>query len=269
MPPSDIVDYNPPKVVGIADDDPEGYIPPDLLQKGIKVIVPIWPVQSPNGREDTLIVQMTRGTTVVFNFRQAYVTPISQLEFEIDIAPQFLIADGVFEVAYQARNFLGNVSNSAPRKLTIDRSITWKLPEVGFPAANTHGYLSCSSNPPIWAGVEVKVPPLPVFCAVNDICSVEWVGYLSLNGSGAPIISTYKRINKVLLTEAEIKNGFSVRIEPFIPHLEPMQNNASALAGYSIYRGTQLKGVSDKGLVKIDRTIPGDEPGTILGICGP
>ena len=265
MPPSETLIYNPPKVIGVADDDPEGYIPLDLLQKGIDVIVPIWSYQSPDGRQDTLIVQMKRNGIEEFLWRQSFVTPISDLEFIIPIGPQYLITDGVVEVSYETRNYLGNPSRSLPRKLTIDHTpIPVDLTEVDFPAADDWGYLNCQSDPPIWTGVEVEVPPLPSFCKVGDECRVEWIGFLSLNGSGPSIGSTHKKINKILLNDLELKNGFSVTVEPFIPHLEPMKNNASAIAIYSIYRGAKLLGVSKKGVVKIDRTIPGD---TVP--CGP
>lgn len=265
MPPSEILTYDPPKVIGVADDDPDGYIPLDLLQKGIEVVVPIWPLQSPDGRQDTLTVWMKRSGVVEFESRKSYDTPISELEFIVPIGPEYLVADGVVEVSYETRNFAGNPSPSGPRKLTIDHApIPKDLPEVNFPAANLWGYLNCTSNPPIWSGVEVKVPPLPSFCKVGDVCRVEWMGYLSLNGSGHSIASTYKVINKKLLSDIEIKNGFSVTIEPFIPHLEPMQNNASAIAEYSVHRGAKLIGVSEKGLVKIDRVVSGD---TVP--CGP
>lgn len=257
MPPSEILIYDPPQVIGVADDDPEGYIPLDLLQKGIEVVVPIWRFQSPDGQQDTLIVWMRRSGDVEIS-RKAYVTPISELEFIVPIGPEYLVADGVVEVFYETRNYLNNPSYSLLRKLTIDHApIPDNLTEVDFPAAKL-GYLNCDSSPPIWSGVEVKVPPLPSFCKVGDVCRVEWIGYLSLNGSGQPIASTYKVINKELLSDLEIKNGFSVTIEPFIPHLEPMQNKASAIAEYSVYRRAKLIGTSTKGLVRIDRIVSGE-----------
>jgi len=258
MPPSEILIYDPPKVNGVADDDPEGYIPLDLLQKGIEVVVPIWRRQSPDGKQDTLIVWMRRSGDVEIS-RKAYITPISELEFIVPIGPEYLVADGVIEVFYETRNYLNNPSYSLLRKLTIDHAPIYKdLPEVDFPAADFFGYLNCDSKPPIWSGVEVKVPPLPSFCKVGDVCRVEWIGYLSPNGSGDRITSTYKVINKELLNDLEIENGFSVTIEPFAPHLEPMQDNASAISEYSVYRGAKLIGTSKKGLVRFDRIVPGN-----------
>ena len=259
MPSNEILAYDPPKVKGVADDDQEGYIPPELLQKGIEVVVPIWPVQSPDGNTDTLIVHAAGSGNRPFEWKQSYVTPINVVEFTIPIGPEYLIIDGVVDVTYQTRNYLGNPADSLPRKLTIVHApISENLPEVDFPAKNDGGYLNCESEPPIWSGVEVKVPPLPSFCKVGDVCRVEWVGYLSPNGSGDAITDTYKRIDKMLLSDLEIEKGFSVTIEPFIPHLEPMKNKASAIANYSIYRGAKLLGTSTEGMVRIDRVIPGE-----------
>jgi hypothetical protein len=260
MPPSEVMTYDPPKVIGVADDDPDGVIPPSLLLTGIDVVIPIWPLQSPPGREDTLIVQTRRGIAVEFNWSQVYPTPISDLEFIVRIGPEYLAVDGVIELGYQTRNYLSNPANSIPRKLTIDHMpVVRDLPEIKFPAASIWGYLNCATQPPIWTGIELKVPPLPTFVRSGDTCTVEWVGYLSLNGSGSPIQSTYKEITKKPLTNTDISNGYSEMVAPFVPHVQPMINKASAIATYSIYRGTKLIGKSKDGLVKIDRTVSGED----------
>ena len=264
MPPVEVLEYDPPIVVGVDENDPDGNIPLELLQTGIEVRIPIWPSPSPPGKTDTLIVEMKRNGVVEFTSTTYHPTPISETEFFISIGPQYLIVDGVVEVTYTTRNYVGNPHSSYPRKLTIDHTpIPLNLKKVDFPAANLFGYLNCATQPPIWQGVEVKVPPLPSFCQPGDICAVEWVGYKSLNGSGQSINTTYKRINTVLTT-LDISNGFSVTVEPFRPHLEPMQDNASALANYTLYRGVKKIGASVRGLVRIDRVIPGESQP-----CGP
>lgn len=258
MQPIDILVYDAPKVVGVADDDPEGHIPLELLLKGIEVKVPIWPVQSPDGKQDTLEVQLKRNDIVVFTFRASYTTPIAELEFIISIGPEHLVNDGVVEVSYTTFNYVGNSHSSTPRKLTIDHApVPLDLAEVDFPAVRD-GYLNCHAVPRIWNGIEVKLPPLPDFCRIGDRCAVEWIGYLSPNGSGLPINSTYKVINKRISSVQEISHGFSVTIEPFVPHIEPMQDRASALANYTLYRGSRKIGASVKALVRIDRLVPGE-----------
>ncbi|ROM70577.1 hypothetical protein BK653_01410 [Pseudomonas brassicacearum] len=264
MPPAEILEYDSPTVVGVDENDPDGYIPLNLLQTGIEVRIPVWPLPSPPGKTDTLIVEMKRNGIVEFSSTTYHLTPISETEFFISIGPQYLITDGVVEVSYTTKNYLQNPHPSFPRTLTIDHTpIPSNLTEVKFPAANLSGYLNCTTQPPIWEGVEVKVPPLPGFCRPGDICAVEWLGYQSLNDSGPPIPATYKRINTTL-TALQITNGFSVTIEPFRPHLEPMINKASALANYTLYRGSRRIGISAKNGVKIDRIIPGESQP-----CGP
>ncbi|MFJ4196708.1 hypothetical protein [Pseudomonas sp. NPDC089534] len=257
--------YAPPRVVGVADDDPDGYIPEELLAQGIEVLVPIWPNPADPGQTDKLIVEMKRNGVVVFSQRTEHPGPIAETQFTIAIGPAYLVDDGIVEVMYTTLNHFNNPAYSLPRKLTIDHTLIPKdLTEPNFPAANRNGYLNCSSEPPIWEGVEVKVPTLPDFVRVGDVCSVEWTGYLTLNGSGAPIAQTYKKIDKTIMNAQEIAQGFSVLVEPYRPHIEPMQKLASALANYTLYRGGRRIGVSLKGLVKIDRVIPGEEQ-----LCGP
>ncbi|MFJ5254146.1 hypothetical protein ACIP8I_02960 [Pseudomonas sp. NPDC088414] len=257
--PDNILVYDAPQVRGIPESDPAGNIPPDLLQNGIEVIIPVWPQQSPPGEQDTLIVRLTRSGVVEFTSTTFYTTPITALEIIIPIGPEFLINDGVVELSYETQNFVGNPAYSDPRTLTINHTpVPVNLPAPDFPAANIWGYLNCSSNPPVWHGIEVKVPPLPAFCQIGDVCAVEWSGYSTLNGSGTVIPGTYKRIDKTLLSAQEIAVGFSITVEPFVPHIEPMKKDASGKAGYSIYRGFRLIGSSNSGVVKIDRIIPGE-----------
>ncbi|VVO09994.1 hypothetical protein PS718_03351 [Pseudomonas fluorescens] len=265
MTPSEILNYKAPKVVGVDDADPDGHIPLELLLKGIEVVVPIWPVPSPDGRTDTLIVQTKRNGVVEFAWSKGYVNPISEREFIIPIGPQYLAVDGVIELHYETRNFVNNPAYSDPRKLTIDHMpVVRELPEARFPGVDHWGYLNCSTVPPIWEGIEIEVPPLPAFTKNGDRCVVEWVGYKTLNASGPPIDNTYLTCGRDPLTDADIRDGYGVTIGPFVPHIEPMINNASATVVYSIYRGDKLIGLSKAGIVKIDRMIPGE----VLP-CGP
>ncbi|UZE09245.1 hypothetical protein [Pseudomonas sp. B21-053] len=264
MAPVDVLVYDAPTVIGVDENDPEGYIPLELLQSGIEVRVPIWPMPALPGQTDTLTVWLRRNGVVVFTSTTRHLGPITELEFLIPIGPQYLINDGVVEVLYETRNHFGNPHPSLPRKLTIDHiPIPQDLPGVTFPKATLHGYFNCNTVPPIWMGIEVKVPSLPSFCRVGDTCRVEWNGYLGLVGKEPAIAGTYKRIDKQLLSDQEIRNGFSVTVEPYVPHIEPMRADASAFANYSLYRTGRKIGASIRVLVKIDRKISGG------GFCGP
>lgn len=259
-----------PRVQGVPESDPDGFIPEELLLTGITVIVPIWRGQSPPApigkppHFDTLLVEMKRDDVVVFSTSTAHEVPIADLEFHIDIGPEHLTTDGVVEVMYTVINFVENESYSFPRRLTIDHiGIPRDLKLVSFPAGGDRVSLNCDSQPPIWEGVEVAVPALPDFVQVGDRCEVHWAGYLTPNGHGAPIDTTLLTIDRPLLNAEDISNGFSVTVEPYRPYIEPMVNAASATALYKIYRGTRLIGLSPRRMVKIDRTVPGQPP------CGP
>lgn len=189
---NNILVYDAPKIQGMSDNDV--LIPSDLLNNGMNVVIPVWPQQSPNGQNDTLIVLFTRNGIEIFKSTTQYTTPITVPEIIIHIGPQYLVNDGDVELSYQTLNFVGNPHPSIARPLTIDHTpAPVNLVRPGFPGADIFGQLHCYTQPPIWFGVEVKVPPLPIFCKVGDVCTVEWFGYLSPNASGTVIPGTYKK----------------------------------------------------------------------------
>lgn len=255
-------DYDAPEVVGVDVNDPEGLIPIELITKGLEGIVKRWenyPDLPP--RKDRLKVAWEFAGTVTWVFDELiYPVPPERLNIKID--PSFLAEDGVAYLSYEVLLEDLNPIPSAKRKLTID-SAPVDLLEPEFPSANLYGYLNCDADPPLWDGVRVKVLPDPGF-ALGDVLIVHWEGYKSLNGSGRPIANTYKQIRKTILTSEELDKGVEVLIEPFVPHIEPMINKASALARYSLERNGRIVRRSKTGLVRIDRIIPGE---TIP--CGP
>ncbi|WP_146013108.1 MULTISPECIES: hypothetical protein [unclassified Pseudomonas] len=260
---NNILVYDAPKIEGMSDNDV--LIPSDLLKNGMNVVIPVWPQQSPNGQKDTLNVRLTRNGIEEFKSTTQYTTPITLPEIIIHIGSEYLVNDGDVVLLYDTLNYLNNPHPSLPRPLTIDHTpVPVDLVRPGFPKANIWGEFNCYTQPAIWFGVEVKVPPLPTFSKIGDTCTVEWFGYLSPNASGTVIPGTYKKIDKPILTNQEIALGFSVTVEPYVPHIEPMEKNASAMARYSIYRGSKLIGSSLDGVVKIDRYPAGsNQP------CGP
>ncbi|MDR6924125.1 hypothetical protein [Pseudomonas sp. BE134] len=255
-------DYDAPEVVGVDVNDPEGQVPIELITKGLEVIVKRWenfPDKPP--RKDRLRVAWEFAGTKTWVFDEL-IYPVPPERMFIKIDPGLLTEDGVAYVSYEVWLEDINVIHSAKRKLTID-SAPVDLLEPEFPSADG-GYLNCSTdNPPLWEGVRVKVPPDPDF-ARGDVLIVHWDGYKSLNGSGPPIANTYKKIRKTIVTQEELDKGVEVLIEPFVPHIEPMIDNASALARYSLERNGQIKRRSKVGLVRIDRIIPGE-----WDVCGP
>jgi len=253
-----------PTVEGVDPDDPDGHIPVEYLASGIVVVVPLWPNPAGPGRTDSLQVKLRRGTPNDFDETTKYNGPVTQPEFRIPIAPSYLQGDGDAYVYYIYRNFADNPLDSFERKLTIDHGrIIADLDEAKFPQADElTGYINCNSVPPMWNGINVVIPPLLPF-RINDVCEMEWLGYLSANGSGSPVSVTRKVVRKRISTEAERREGFTLTVEPFVPHIEPMKERASAAVVYTIFRGAKRVGVSKRSVVKVDRVRTG------VGYCPP
>lgn len=251
-----------PKVLGVADADvdPEGHIPSNLLLTGIDVVVPVWPNPTQDENEpDTLKVIFRQVGQPLVEVENVYIPVDIEPEFIIHIGPEYLRVDGVGELKYEVYNFACNPAFSFPRQLTIDHTVVpFDLEEARFEHATKSGYLNCQTNPPLWEGVTVRIPPLTAF-HVGDRCEVVWQGYLSPNGSGPPIVGTEKTIVRQALSAEDIREGFLLLIEPYETHIKPMVDDASATVVYSIYRGTKLVGRSKIGWVRIDRMIAGQE----------
>lgn len=253
-----------PQVLGVADPDvdPEGHIPSELLLTGIDVVVPVWPNPTPTDKEDepdTLIVIFEQVGQPRVEISNDYAPSEIEPEFIIHIGPEYLTVNGVGELKYEVYIYAGNPAYSSSRQLTIDHTVVpINLEEAEFEHANKRGYLNCETDPPLWDGVTVRIPPLTAF-NVGDRCEVVWQGYLSSNGSGPPIVGTEKTIIRQALSAEDIREGFLLLIEPYETHIKPMVDDASATVVYSIYRGTKLVGRSKIALARIDRIIPGEE----------
>ncbi|MGH8438017.1 MAG: hypothetical protein ACRERW_02975 [Pseudomonas sp.] len=133
------------------------------------------------------------------------------------------------------------------------------LQTPGFPHADNQGYLNCCAKPRIWEGVTIRVEGNPAFAA-NDLVEVHCQGYEDL-GSLKPIESTLWSQRK-MLSAAEALNGFDV-VVPYLVHIEPMVNNGSATAHYTLTKVDGGFGSSQREQVYITRTLPSGQ------VCGP
>lgn len=122
-----------------------------------------------------------------------------------------------------------------------------------FPHADLQGYLNCCATPRLWQGVTVRVASNSNF-AQDDTVEVIWQGYEDL-GASRPIPSTRLVIPKVL-SASEAADGFEVVVLPFDTHIEPMVDNASAVASYTLTKTNGGFGQSQRELVYITRTMP-------------
>lgn len=254
--------YEAPRVNGVldADIDPEGHIPLSLLLKGIDVVVPLWPEPAKEpGEEDTLTICFEQTGQTPVRIPNTYKPEDMRPEFIIRIGPEHLKNNGVGELWYELVNSAENPSESFKRRLTIDHTpVPEDLKEAKFPHANLQGYLNCSTVPPLWEGVTVQIPSLPGF-QVGDRCEVLWRCYSSLNASGVEMSRARKRVIRPSLSDQDIREGYSLVIEPYDVHIKSMVNNDSATVVYRVFRGTKLVGSSNVALVKVDRIISGEE----------
>lgn len=246
-----------PGVVGVEPTDLTGTLPADAKTNGIKVIVPRWP-SFPTGtlihRVDVHIVGIVP-PVAMRNYGAADDAP----EFFIPVAPELLPNSPSFEVFYNVRT--PNPTTSPSRYLTFPPPVVLKEPT--FPDATIFGYIKCSKNNPndpdalfVWEGIRISIPFDDRFQPF-DVIKLNWRGWASLNGSGSPLTPLTMFSAPVTEEDVRDKSRVVIVIEPFIPHIEPMKNNHSALAAYTLVRNGVPTFSSHTGLVKIDRVIPG------------
>lgn len=259
--------YESPQVIGVLDPslDPEGYIPYPLLSKGIDVVIPLWPSHATQpGERDKLIVRFEQTGQIPVEIINIYFPADMKPEFIIRIDPMYLLNDGVGELWYEVYDSADHPTFSNRRKLTIDHTvIPVDLKGATFRDADLWGYVNCSTSPAIWTGIWIMIPPLTAF-QVGDSCEVLWRGYSSLNASGVEMTRVRWKNFRPSLSLQDIQNGYSLTVQPYEPHIEPMVNKASASVLYRIFRGARLVGSSELALLKIDRLVPGE-----IIPCGP
>lgn len=244
----------PLSVEGINDNDLEGHVPREILQRGTRIVIPYWNIPSPN--DELWIIWFQDGLEVRL-YTEFYPVPLTVDFLYFDLTPQHLAKDGVAYVYYQVwKGAGGNDDPSPPRKLTIDHTPLIILAEPTFPHANLWGYLNNNTVPPLTSGATVAIPSLTNIALPGDLVKIQWQGYSSLNGSGPPVSQTYGTWERTLQAP-DISAGFDV-VVPFQPNISPLIDMDSALVVYQLFQAGRLVGESRKGLVKIDRVTPGE-----------
>lgn len=250
-----------PGVVGVDPSDPTGALPSDAKERGIEVIVPRWPDFPAGVQAHTVDIYIVGITDSVA--QRTYGAADSAPEFFILVPPASLPNTASFEVFYIVRT--PNPTTSPSRRLTFTLAPPpLVLREPIFPDASLWGYIHChksNSDPEalyIWEGVRIFIPFDDRFQPL-DIIELRWQGWDSLNGSGAALTPLTRFSGTVTAADVRDKNNILIVVRPFIPHIEPMTNNDSALATYTLVRNGIPMFRSRTGLVKIDRVIPGEK----------
>jgi hypothetical protein len=244
---------SPLSVEGIDDNDFDGYVPRNILLNGTRIIIPYWPDPKPM---DELWIELDQGGTVTRLYTEFY-NPQQPPYLYFNLTPAHLATDGVALLSYQVWKASGGIADPSPeRKLTIDHTPILVLNEPTFPDATIWGYLNNQTVPPLTLGATVLIPTGNNPAAVGDKAKLYWQGYSSLNGSGPPVPDAYGDW-EITLEQTHIDRHWQF-VVPFAPNVRPLIDNASAIARWQLFRGGRLVGESQKGLVKIDRVIPGE-----------
>ncbi|WP_417695194.1 hypothetical protein [Pseudomonas sp.] len=250
----------PLSVDGVADNDPEGYVPLDILNSGTRIVIPLWADPGPNDQLWVLWLQNGVETKIVD--RPFPTTVVDPFIYE-PLTPAQMSLDGEAFVFYRVWKRGGGNSDDSPlRKLTIDHSPLLVLEEPRFPHVTLWGYLNNQTVPPLTDGVTVMLPPAVGVALPGDRHEVYWTGYRTLNGSGDPVQGTQGTWSKILTVD-DINNGYTL-VVPFEVYVRPLIDNDSAIVFSRLYRGARLIAQSKKGLVKIDRVTPGESGPTGL-----
>ncbi|MDD2034455.1 hypothetical protein T3A99_14110 [Pseudomonas sp. N-137] len=244
----------PLSVEGINDNDLEGHVPREILQRGTRIVIPYWIDPRPN--DELWIIWLQNGLEDRL-YTVFYPVPLAVDFLYFDLTSQHLAKDGVAYVYYNIWKGAGGTDDPSPRRqLTIDHTPLIILAEPTFPHANLWGYLNNNSVPPLTSGATVAIPSLTNIALPGDQVKVQWQGYSSLNGSGPPVSGTYGVWERILQAP-DISAGFDL-VVPFQPNIRPLIDKDSAVVVYQLFHGGRLVAESRKGLVKIDRVTPGE-----------
>ncbi|CAI8982247.1 hypothetical protein A9HBioS_0237 [Pseudomonas koreensis] len=250
---------DPPSVQGVDPADPNGTLPEDAKLNGIVVIIARWPAFPTGTRIDRVeiyIVGIVDPVAVRF-YGAADAAP----EFFIPVAATLLPNLPTFEIFYIVYSV--NPSTSPNKRLSFALAPVLESPD--YPDATIWGYITCTKKIPpasgalfVWEGIRVSIAFDDRFLAL-DVIELNWRGWNSLNGSGAPLTPVYT-FNKTL-SAADITNRLAlpIVIQPFIPYIEPMKDQHSATASYRLTRGGIAVYRSFESVVKIDRVRPGHQ----------
>lgn len=249
-------------VEGVDPNDPTAQLPPEASTTGVYLNIPLW--ESPSvrdGKSDLLEIWVLEpGVTVeTLFYSNAFPVPIT-IPARFHLPPQYLQGKGEISLRYRVTmGDNGNEDTALPQRFTL---IPTNLVAPVFPNATRWGYFNCESDPPMWEEIRVCIPPQAGKFERDDECFLDWKCFRTLNGIDA-IPNTSTRFTK-RLTEQEAANGFSFVLMQYDRLIRPIEGIGSAIVTYTLYRNNVPVGKSAKGLVKIDRIIPGAKE-----FCGP
>ncbi|WP_046383174.1 MULTISPECIES: hypothetical protein [Pseudomonas] len=132
-------------------------------------------------------------------------------------------------------------------------------PRPRFPQSESHPnrYMTCSTQPPIWFGVEVLIDP-DANILHGDLITLRFQGYdrypdLDPNPDIVETLDHY-------WDEAEDAAGYVFWIRDVERLIRPLKKNAGGEASYMVSRGGAIVGRSASRVVQFDRVVPVSPP---------
>lgn len=243
----------------------DGVLPPVTSTSGARLLITKWPNPSVIiGNSDLLEIWVTEpGSTIeTLFYSNPFPVPVTIPNFFL-LPAQYLQRNGNIDLKYRVtQGDSGNEDTSLPQTFIVRRPVPLNLEEPTFPNTTLWGYLNCSSSPKVWEAVHIKIPVQPGRFSLGDECVLGWEGFSGLNGV-RPIPGTALQVSKTL-TKTDVDEGplFILGNDKYEQYIKPIEYG-SALARYTLFRNGIALGASAVGLLKIDRTLPGQPP------CGP
>lgn len=163
---------------------------------------------------------------------------------------------------YRLADRAGNVNPAF--SLVASARLQTSLPPVtyirpSFPQSESHPnrYLTCSTLPPIWFGVEVHIPP-DTNLLQGDLVTLRFQGYAQY-----PDVNPDPNIVETLAhfwDEVADASGYNFWLRDVERLIRPLKKNAGGQASYMVSRGGTIIGRSASRYVQFDRVVPQSPP---------
>ncbi|MBX8512953.1 hypothetical protein K5D34_25010 [Pseudomonas cichorii] len=168
----DLAPLAPPLLEGILDGLPEGLLPVSILVADLEVKIPFWGTVVPSGSyADVTLDMLNSGGGRIYRKILQFQGPLDDKDFPLDhpVPNSDIPHEGVFTLEYTVRESNGNINNSGPLTITIDRTAPYANPdpELAFPAALTVPD-SVITDDTFAGGVTEFVCTLPEYPGISD-----------------------------------------------------------------------------------------------------
>lgn len=166
---------------------------------------------------------------------------------------------------YRLQDYAGNLNPQFSQVAVATLDLTGP-PEIfnrpRFPQAEPHPgyYITCSTSPPMWLGVEVCVDPEPGILD-GDLVTMRFQGFAQAPDQ-APIADTALTLTHIWDAVADAE-GFSFQILDVERVIRPLKERAAGRACFVVSRMGVTLGISAFRFVRFDRVVITSEPPTL------